>query len=123
MKRAFMLMLFLSLSVSLSIQGVAAEKNVFASEYEALSQSLAEKMAAIKSREEFQKFTAEKKSALEALLEKHASDPAADAVELLRARILIDLKNYPEAEKKLDGLLAARKARCGLKPSCSRPRS
>ncbi len=108
MKRVFMLMLFLSLSVSLSIQGVAAEKNVFAGEYEALSRSLDEKMAAVKSREEFQKFTAEKKSALEALLEKHASDPAAGAVELLRARILIDLKNYPEAEKKLAGLLAAK---------------
>ncbi len=106
MKPMIMLILFLSLSASLPIQGVAAEKNVFAGEYEALSRSLSEKMAAIKSRDEYQKFTAEKKIALEALLEKHATLPASDPVELQRARILVDLNKYPEAEAKLNALNA-----------------
>jgi thiol-disulfide isomerase/thioredoxin len=108
MKKAFTLVLFMSLLISVSSNGPAAEKDSFAGKYEALSRSLDEKLAAVKSRDEYQKFMTEQKSALETLLGQHASDPASDPVELLRARILIDLKNYPEAGKKLDGLLAAK---------------
>ena len=66
---------------------------------------------------------AETKSGLEALLQQHAADPAADAVELLRARILIDLKKYPEAELKLDALAGQEKPPAGRSPAASRPRS
>jgi len=111
MKRAFTLLVFLSLCISLPSALAAAEKDPFAGEYEALSRSLDEKMAAVKSRDEYQKFTAEKQGALEALLAKHAADPASDPVELLRARILVDLNKYPEAEAKLNALSAKAGAR------------
>lgn len=106
MKKAFTLVLFMSLLLSLSSNVSAAGKDPFAGEYEALNRSLAEKLAAVKSRDEYQKFMAERNNALEALLAEHASDPATDPVELLRARILVDLKKYPEAEAKLNALIA-----------------
>ncbi|MCU0236025.1 MAG: TlpA family protein disulfide reductase [Acidobacteria bacterium] len=105
MKRALMLLLFLSL---LGLLPATAETDPFAGEYEALSRSLDEKMAAVKSRDEYQKFMAEKKGALETLLARHVSAPAGDATELLRARILVDLNRYPEAEAKLNALVAKR---------------
>ena len=82
----------------------AAEKSDFLSEYEALHADIEAKMAAVNSREAYEKLMAERKSGLEALLQKHAADPAADPLELLRARVLIDLKQYAEADKKLDAL-------------------
>jgi thiol-disulfide isomerase/thioredoxin len=105
MKRVLMLLLFLSL---LGLLPATAETDPFAGEYEALSRSLDEKMAAVKSRDEYQKFMAEKKGALETLLARHVSAPAGDATELLRARILVDLNRYPEAEAKLNALVAKR---------------
>ena len=66
------------------------------------------KWPAVNSREAYEKLMAEMKSGLEALLARHAADPAGDQVELLRARILIDLKKYPEAESKLDALAAGK---------------
>jgi thiol-disulfide isomerase/thioredoxin len=84
----------------------AAEKDPFAAEYEALSLSLEQKMAGVKSREDYQKYMAERNSALEALLLKYAADPSRPApeLELVRARILVDLKKYPEADAKLKAL-------------------
>jgi thiol-disulfide isomerase/thioredoxin len=84
----------------------AAGKGKFLSEYEVLRADIEQKMTAINSREAYEKLMAERKSGLEALLSGHAADPAADAVEWLRARILIDLKRYPEADGKLEALLA-----------------
>lgn len=86
----------------------AAEKSSFLSEYETASAASEAKMAGVKSREDYEKLMAERKSALEALLDRHASDPAGAEVELLRARILIDLKKYAEAESKLAPLAAAK---------------
>ena len=104
MKRSLMLLMFLSMGLALANGLAAEEKATFAGEYEALSRSFEEKMGGVKSREDYDKLMAEKKSGLEALLQKHASDPAGGAVELLRARILIDLKKYPEADAKLAAL-------------------
>jgi thiol-disulfide isomerase/thioredoxin len=73
-------------------------------EYETLSATTEAKMADVKSREDYDKLMAERKSGLEALLQQHAGDPADGAVELVRARILIDLKKYPEADAKLAAL-------------------
>jgi thiol-disulfide isomerase/thioredoxin len=89
----------------------AAEKSSFLSEYETFSAAIEAKMAGIKSRGDYDKLMAERKSGLEALLEQHASDPASDPVELLRARILVDLNKYPEAEAKLNALIAGQGAR------------
>ncbi len=79
----------------------AAEKSVFASEYEALQADIEKKMEAVKSREDFQKLLSERNSALEALLLKHKDDPASGEVDMLRARIMIELKKFPEADAKL----------------------
>jgi thiol-disulfide isomerase/thioredoxin len=89
--------------------GLAAEtKSTFLSEYEALRADIDQKMAAVNSREAYEKLMAERKNNLEAMLQKHAADAAVDPVELLRARILIDLKKYPEADSKLNALTAGK---------------
>jgi thiol-disulfide isomerase/thioredoxin len=97
------LMLYLLCCLALSMG--SAEKSSFFSEYEALKNTIEEKTAAVKSREAYEQLMAEKKSELEALLQKHAADPSDDQTEWLRARILVDLKQYPEAEKKLAALI------------------
>ncbi len=104
MKRTIMMLLFLSLLGPLTV--IRAEAgDALAMEYDALRQSVEEKMAGVKSRDEFQKVQDEHRAALEALLAKHAAEPASDGNELLRARILIDLKKYPDAEGKLQTLV------------------
>ncbi len=106
MKRVLMIIFILSMLCAATAPLGAAEKDPFAAEYEALSLSLEQKMAGVKSRDDYQKFMAERNSALEALLLKYAADPSGPApkLELLRARILVDLKKYPEAEAKLKAL-------------------
>ncbi len=106
MKRMGLSIVFLSFLCAVASGLVAAEKSSFLTEYETLSSTIGAKMADVKSREDYEKLMAERKSGLEALLQKHASDPADGAVELLRARILIDLKKYPEADAKLAALAA-----------------
>jgi thiol-disulfide isomerase/thioredoxin len=108
MKRMFLLIVVLSLSCTIGARLAAEEKSDFLKEYEALQAANEQKMAAVNSREAYEKLEAEIKSGLEALLAQHAADPAGDQVELLRARILIDLKKYPEADSKLDALLAGK---------------
>jgi thiol-disulfide isomerase/thioredoxin len=106
MKRMVLSVLVLSLLTAAGFGLGAAEKGKFLSEYEALRADIEQKMAVVNSRETYEKIMAEKKSGLEALLAQHAADPTGDPLELLRARILIDLKRYPEAESKLDALLS-----------------
>jgi len=106
MKRMVLLFLGVSLLVSLSVGLAAAEKSSFLSEYEALIASIEARMPDVKSRADYDKLMAEKKNGLEALLGKHASGPADGPMELLRARILVDLEKYAEAKGKLDALAA-----------------
>ena len=105
MKRMVLSIVVLSLLYAVGAGLGAAEKSNFLDEYEALRTDIEQKMAGINNREAYEKLMAEMKSGLEALLVQHAADPAGNPVELLRARILIDLKKYPEAESKLDALL------------------
>jgi thiol-disulfide isomerase/thioredoxin len=104
MKKMLLTIMVLSLLTAAGAGLGAAEKGKFLNEYEALHADIEQKMAAVNSREAYEKLMAERKAGLEALLLQHAADAAADPVELLRARILIDLKRYPEAESKLDVL-------------------
>jgi thiol-disulfide isomerase/thioredoxin len=105
MKRVLPVLLVLVLSCSIPCLSGAIEKSAFLNEYESLLATSDGKMAEVKSRDAFEKLMAERKSGLEALLDRHAADPAQDQVELLRARILIDLHKYPEAGIKLDALI------------------
>ena len=104
MKKLILIILVLSLTIAAGFGLGATEKSVFLSEYEALRADIEQKMAAVNSREGYEKLMAERTGALEALLGKHAADAAAGETELLRARILIDLKKYPEADAKLAAL-------------------
>ena len=105
MKRMILWIVVLSLLPIAAANFSAAEKSGFSDEYETLRAELEQKMADIKTREAYNKLMAERQGALEALLAKHATDAAAGDVELMRARILIDLKKYPEAEAKLKALI------------------
>jgi thiol-disulfide isomerase/thioredoxin/predicted negative regulator of RcsB-dependent stress response len=108
MKRMILWIVVLSLLPIAAANFSAAEKSGFSDEYEALRAEIEQKMADIKTREAYNKLMAERQGALEALLAKHATDAAAGDAELMRARILIDLKKYPEAESKLKALLAGK---------------
>jgi thiol-disulfide isomerase/thioredoxin len=90
--------------------GGAAAKNSLLSEYEALNRMVEQKMAGINSRQAYEQLMIEKKNGLEALLQKHSGDEPGDPVELLRARILVDLLQYPQASGKLDALIAKKSA-------------
>ena len=105
MKRAVQLLFALSLLASVAIAPVAAESISFLDEYQKLQESFAEKMASVKSRSEADKVMTGQKIGLEALLVLHAADRPDGPTELLRARILVDLKKYPEAERKLKDLI------------------
>jgi thiol-disulfide isomerase/thioredoxin/predicted negative regulator of RcsB-dependent stress response len=89
---------------------LAAAGDDFAAEYQALGKSIQEKMAAVKSKVDYDKLMAERGAALEALLAKYAAAPVGAAADLLRARILVDLKRYPEAEAGLKPLIAKKDA-------------
>jgi thiol-disulfide isomerase/thioredoxin len=104
MKKTILSILILSLLLVAGHGLAAAEKSVFANEYDALQADIEKKMEAVKSREDFQKLVSERNAALEALLLKHQGDTASGDVEFMRARILIDLKKFPEAEAKLAAL-------------------
>jgi len=106
MKKSVFAITVLSLLIAAGFGLSAETKSKFLNEYETLQAELAQKLAAVNSREAYEKFMAERKSGLEALLALHAADAAADPVELLRVRVLIDLKRYAEAEDKLNVLSA-----------------
>jgi thiol-disulfide isomerase/thioredoxin len=108
MKRMILSIVVLSLMYAAGVNLGAAEKNNFLDEYEALRADIEQKMVGINSREAYEKLMAGRKSGLEALLQRHAADQADDSVQLLRARILIDLKKYPEADSKLNVLAAGK---------------
>jgi len=105
MKRTITMLLTLLLLAALAVARPAGDD--LQKEYDALSLALEEKMAGVKSRDEFQKVQADHQAALEALLLKFTAAPAPES-ELLRARILIDLQKYPDAEAKLKDLLASK---------------
>jgi thiol-disulfide isomerase/thioredoxin len=103
MKRTITMLLVLSLFPLLTIARPVAGDDL-AADYEALSKSIEVKMAGVKSKSEYEKLMAEREATLEAMLAKYASAPSGPALDLLRARILVDLKKYPEAEAKLNTL-------------------
>ncbi len=104
MRNMLFTLLFLSLLLAAGSGLGAAEKSIFLSEYKTLQADIGQKMTAVNSREAYDKLMAERTAALEALLAKHATDAAAGDAELMRARILIDLKKYPQADGKLAAL-------------------
>ena len=77
MKKMVFAIVVLSLLTAAGSGLGAAEKNDFANEYEALRADGEEKMAAVNSREAYDKLMVEIQVGLEALLQKHAADAPA----------------------------------------------
>ena len=98
--------LFLGLATLCAAQAETAA--TLSQEYDALQNQLEAKLKTVKSRAEFQELMTVRTAALEALLQKHAADPASDELELTRSKILADLDRLPEAMAKADALIAAK---------------
>jgi thiol-disulfide isomerase/thioredoxin len=75
-------------------------------EYAALREQFAQRMNTISSRAEYQTFLADRQKELDALLTRHQADPASDANELARGRILADLERFADADAKFAALAA-----------------
>ena len=105
-KSIFSLTLLLLLTLAGPAQNDSAKK--MADEYTALTQQVNEKMQAVKDREEYDKLLVETNITLDALLQKYAQAGANDELEMIRSKILIDLKRFPEADQKLARLIAVK---------------
>ena len=117
-KHVFMLMLFLSLLSPRASAWRAAEKSVFLGEYEALQPIVERENGRHQQpREPTKNSWPKERAAWKRCWQSTPPIPAADAVELLRARILIDLKKYPEAEAKLNALAGQEKPAAGRGPA------
>lgn len=106
MKRILFLLPSLALIFSVVLPAAArpAGEDELTAAFTALQRSFENKIAGIKSQEEFSKFHGEYQAALESLLAKHDAAPAGDAAELTRARILWQLKRQAEADARLKPL-------------------
>lgn len=92
--------------VSCGKNGDVKKTNSFIKDYKNLEVSFKEKEKNIKSFKEFKTFKDEKKTEFESLLNKYKDAPSDEATEIVRAKVLINLGNIPEAVKKIDLLLS-----------------
>jgi len=80
----------------------------FSDEYIQITQTLKEKRKNVKKRDEFTAFNEEKTKEYENLLKKYEESPNIDGIEILRSKILLELKKTDEAEQKIDKVLAGK---------------
>lgn len=103
-KKIFILTFMVILLIACQ-QGKEEAKN-FTADYTAFRAKLVEQRAAVKNRDEYNAYKAERKQGYENLLKKYEQAPAIDDIEILRANVLLALKKSNEAEKKIDAVLA-----------------
>lgn len=84
--------------------GDAAKK--MADEYAAIDAKFEQQLQSVKSQPEYQQLVTQWQTDLTNLLEKYRDAKESDELELTRARVLIDLKRYTDAENKIDALIA-----------------
>lgn len=104
-KKIFVL-IFIVVFVIACGKGGEEETKKFSEDYKVVAEKLKEKKDKITKRDEYAGFKAEKKTELENLLKRHAESPAVDDIEIIRSKILLELENLDEAEKKIDAVLA-----------------
>ena len=80
--------------------------NSFLKDYKNLEVTFKQKEKNIKSYEEFKTFKEERKKEFQNLLEKYKSGSFNEASEIVRAKILINLGNIPEALEKIDKVIS-----------------
>lgn len=78
----------------------------FSDDYSQIFQTLKEKQAEVKTREEYTAFNEEKKKEYENLLKKYEASPDIEGIEILRSKALLELEKFDDAEKKIDQVLA-----------------
>ncbi len=89
-----------------SCQNSAEVGNKFQQEYEAINQQFAETLKNVKSQNEYQQAIQQWQNQLKDLLEKYKDAGDADEIELVRARIDIEMRNIASAEKRIDKILS-----------------
>ncbi len=81
-------------------------KNI-TNDYTALETEFQKKESEIKSYKEYQAFMAEKKKALEDVLEKYKDSAKSEGIDILKAKMLVKIGNFAEAEKLTDEVVAS----------------
>ncbi len=99
-----LLVIALILAVGCQSGGDAAKK--MAQEYQALSDKFDKDLQTVRSQMQYQQLLGKYQSDLNALLDKYRDAKSTDALELERARILVDLRRYVDAQAKVDALIA-----------------
>jgi len=83
-----------------------AELKNITTDYTTLETKFKEKESGIKSYKEYQEFMAEKKKALEEVLEKYKDSAKSDGIDILKAKILVKTGSFADAEKLVDEVIA-----------------
>ncbi len=78
----------------------------FQQEYEAINNQFAEKLKSVRSQSEYQQAIQEWQKQLQDLLNKYKDAGDADEIELVRARIDIEMRNISSAEARIDKILS-----------------
>ena len=105
-KKIIAILVLLVFVISCGGDSGADLKNLTA-DYTALDTKFQEKESGIKSYKEYQEFVAEKKKALEDVLEKYKDSVKSDGIDILKAKILVKTGSFADAEKLVDEVIAA----------------
>jgi len=103
-RKIFFLLLIIAFMISCQT-GKEDAKN-FSKDYDLTINTLKEKRENVKTRDEYVAYQAEEKNNLEDLLKKYQQSPDIEEIEILRAKVLLDLNKLDEAEKKIEAVLA-----------------
>ena len=102
-KIVFLLILFITLT---TVQSLTANNDItFKNEYNKIQKDFDKDLRNIKTRSEYDKLKKAKKNKYKTLLMKYQKLNASEPVELIRAKILIKLGKFTEAEKKVDKII------------------
>jgi len=106
---------FLAAIIALApfVRAEGESEKQFTAEYVALIQSTEQKMKDIETREAYEALLASYQESLKSLLEKYAQAGSSDRLEILRARVLAELRRDKEAVQKLDTVIARRSPLAG----------
>jgi thiol-disulfide isomerase/thioredoxin len=110
MNNRSLILVFISLLVMLAVFNIAlwgaeGKENSLLVEYDSLNNKLEETMKTIKTRDAFKALMKEHTEGLEALLKKVEGAAPTDETELVKGKILFDLKKIDEAAKIFDDLI------------------
>jgi len=100
------LAIVLALTWSSSLTWAGENADVLNKEYQAIEKKYEEKMQEIKSREQYQALLEEWKTEMDSFLKKVEAGKPSDQLELLKGRVLFEMKKTDDAVKIFDALIA-----------------